>query len=292
MPENPCPALTGLGFTELEVEVYVALLRQSPATGYRVAQSIGRPVANTYKAIESLQLKGAVLVDEGANRLCRAVPAEELLAQLERGFQHRRQEAARALAALRAAPEDDRVYQLQSADQVFERCRQMLAGCEQTAILDMFPRPLEELREPLAGAARRGVHVLVKAYEPATVPGVDVVVHPQSRVSLHRWSGQWLNVVTDGREHLLAFLTPDVRGVHQAVWSGSAYLSWVYHSAVGAEAILAALLQGLAGGATPAELQRTVANYQHLFGPDIPGVRALLERFGTRRPAHRPSEDA
>ena len=167
----------------------------------------------------------------------------------------------------------------------------MLLQCEQTAILDVFPKPLEELREALEQAARRGVRILVKAYESAAVDGVDVVVHPQGRATLKRWSGQWLNVVTDGREHLLAFLTPDARGVHQAVWSGSAYISWVYHSAVGAEAILAALLRSIADGATPAELRRKVADYQHIFRPDIPGVRTLLERFGTR-PARRSSEDA
>jgi sugar-specific transcriptional regulator TrmB len=290
MSDSTFQALTELGFTELEVEVYVALLRQSPATGYRVAQTIGRPVANTYKSIESLQLKGAVLVDEGASRLCRAVAPEELLAQLERSFQQRRQEAARALASLRAAPEDDRVYQLNSVDLVFERCRQMLSRCEQTAILDVFPKPLEDLRQTLEEVASRGVRVLIKAYEQAAVAGADVVVHPQARATLKRWSGQWLNVITDGREHLLAFLTQDARAVHQAVWSGSAYISWVYHSAVGAEAILAGLLRSLADGATAAELRRKVADYQHIFRPDIPGARTLLERFGTR-PARRTSED-
>ena len=289
MPDEAFQSLTGLGFTELEAEVYVSLLQQSPATGYRVAQSIGRPVANTYKAIESLQQKGAVLVDEGASRLCRAVPAEELLAQLERGFQRRRQEAAQALASLRAAPEDDRVYQLQSVEQVFERCRRMLDGCQQAAILDVFPKPLKELREAVEGAARRGVRVAIKAYEPAELPGADVVVHPQGRLTLRRWPGQWLNVVTDGREHLLAFLTADIRGLHQAVWSGSAYLSWVYHSAVAAELILAAVQRGLAEGATAAELRQAVAGYQYLFDAELPGARALLERFGKRRPGPSPS---
>src|SRR5262249_42976736 len=253
MPDEAFQSLTGLGFTELEAEVYVSLLQHSPATGYRVAQSIGRPVANTYKAIESLQQKGAILVDEGASRLCRAVPAEELLAQLERGFQRRRQEAAHALASLRAAPEDDRVYQLQSVEQVFERCRRMLQGCEQVAVLDVFPKPLEELRPDIEAVVRRGVRIVIKAYAPAALPGADVVVHAQGRVSLRGWPGQWLNGVTDGREHLLAFLTSDLRGLYQAVWSGSAYLSWVYHSAVAAEAILAALMRDLEEGAAAAD---------------------------------------
>jgi sugar-specific transcriptional regulator TrmB len=291
MPENRFQALAELGFTELEVEVYVALLRRAPVTGYRIAQDIARPVANTYKAIESLQLRGAVLVDEGANRLCRAVGPEELLAQLERSFQDRRRQAAAALATVHAAPEDDRVYQLHSVDQVFERCRQMLSRCEQTAILDLFPKPLDDLRDSLEHAARRGVRVLVKAYDSAAVSGVDVLVHPQGHATLQRWPGQWLNAVTDGREHLIAFLTADLRGIHQAIWSGSAYLSWIYHSAVGAETILAAILRGLTDGATSAELRQTVADYQHVFNASIPGAHALLQRFGPQGPARRTPED-
>ncbi len=287
MPDDAFQSLTGLGFTELEAEVYVSLLQSSPATGYRVAQSIGRPVANTYKALESLQHKGAVLVDDGASRLCRAVPAEELLAQLERSFQRRRQQAADALASLHGAPEDDRVYQLQSVEQVFERCRRMLEGCEQSAILDVFPKPLGELREAVEAAARRGVHVAIKAYEPVSLTGVDVAVYPQGRLTLRRWPGQWLNLVTDGREHLLAFLTPDMLGLHQAVWSGSAYLSWVYHGAVVAELALAAIQRSLDAGATAKELRQVVAGYQRFFSADLPGARALLERFGKRTPARR-----
>lgn len=284
-------SLTVLGFTDLEAEVYVSLIKESPATGYRVAQSIGKAAANVYKAIESLQQKGAVLVDEGANRLCRAVPAEELLAQLERSFQRRRLEAANALASLRAAPEDDRVYQLQSVEQVFERCCRMLESCEKVAILDLFPKPLEELRAKIEETARRGIRVLVKAYEPAELAGVDVAVHPQGRLTVRRWPGHWLNVVTDGREHMLAFLTADSRGLHQAIWSGSAYLSWVYHSAVAAELILAAVQRGLDDGATVAKLHQTVAGYQSLFRSDLPGARALLDRFGNQPPPSRTDDD-
>src|SRR5262244_1295461 len=87
-------ALTRLGFTALEAEVYTWLLGEPGATGYRIAQGIGKPVANTYKALESLQKKGAILVEEDESRLCRAVPPEELLTQLERGFASSRADAA------------------------------------------------------------------------------------------------------------------------------------------------------------------------------------------------------
>ncbi|MDO8629132.1 MAG: helix-turn-helix domain-containing protein, partial [Phycisphaerales bacterium] len=72
--EQVIQTLVPLGFTPLEGEVYAILVAESPATGYRVAQAIGKPVANTYKAIESLERKGAIVVDDGESRLCRAVP--------------------------------------------------------------------------------------------------------------------------------------------------------------------------------------------------------------------------
>ena len=83
IPNEGVESLVALGFTALEAEVYIYLLGASPATGYRVAQAIGKPIANTYKAIEALESKGAVIVEHSANKLCRAIPAEELLGQLE-----------------------------------------------------------------------------------------------------------------------------------------------------------------------------------------------------------------
>src|SRR4051794_22303639 len=105
-------ALVDLGFTDLEADVYVFLLDESPATGYRVAQGTGRLPANVYKAIESLEAKGAVLVDQGSNRHVRALPPDELLALQKRRFEERQNRARKALATVRRSVEDDRVYGL------------------------------------------------------------------------------------------------------------------------------------------------------------------------------------
>jgi hypothetical protein len=156
----------------------------------------------------------------------------------------------------------------------------MLATCEQVVVLDLFPGPLEQLRTPITETAGRGVRTLVKAYEPAQIAGAEIVVYHRGHAILKRWPRQWLNLVADGRESLLALLTPDGKGVHQALWSGSAYLSWVYHSAVSCETILAAIEQFLDEKATAAELREVIRSYQGLFRPSVPGYQALLHRFG------------
>src|SRR5262249_17569266 len=138
-----------LGFTELEATVYAYLVQHSPATGYRVAHAVGKPIANTYKAIESLQRKGAVLVDGTANRLCRAVPPDEVLEQVERTFRQRHGEASRVLSRLPLAGEDHGVYSITARSQVVDRCRAMLARARALALVDLFPAPLAEVLDDI-----------------------------------------------------------------------------------------------------------------------------------------------
>lgn len=280
--EQSVRALVELGFTGLEAEVYTALAQHPPMTAYRVAQLLGKPAANVYKAVESLQVKGAVIVDDGASRVCYAVPSEERLGLLERGFRESRGRAAAALAELQSVPADDRVYQLRSRDQVMERCLRMLERAERVALLDAFPGPLGELRGAAEAAAARGVTVGVKAYEPTALRGAEVFVHPEGRAVIRRWPGQWVNVVADGREHLLALLTRDGAGVHQAVWSESNYLSWVYHSAVAGELVMAEVEKRVAEGASSKELRGTLERYRRVLASDAPGFERLVRRFGDR----------
>jgi hypothetical protein len=62
-------------------------------------------------------------------------------------------------------------------------------------------------------------------------------------------------------------------------------LSWVYHSAVGSEAILTAVEQSLERGATGAELRKLIRSHYDLFRPGVPGYQELLRRFGDDSPA-------
>jgi sugar-specific transcriptional regulator TrmB len=273
-------ALVRLGFTALEAEAYTWLLGEPGATGYRIAKGIGKPVANTYKALESLQHKGAILVEEDENRVCRAVPAEELLQQLERGFATDRARAARALSKVAAVEGDDRVYALRTAAQVMERARTMLRAARRMVLIDGFPGPLNALRGEIAAATARGIDVAVKAYRPIDLGAADAFVAPNAEAVLARWAGEWLNLVIDGAEHLLALFDPTLTSVHQAIWSGSPYLSWIYHCALAAELMMAPIDVLALGAPDPDRLRKLVARHAALVAPDLPGSRALGDRFG------------
>jgi len=241
MDQESVAALQALGFTELEAAIYTFLLQESPATGYRVAQAIGKATANTYKAISSLESKGAILVDEGGSRLCRAVPPEELLSQMDRRFQDQRRRAEEALSHLEQAPDDERVYHLRTRDQVLERARQMLGRARQAAVLSLSPLLVEALRPALEAAAARGVAVLLKGYLPVDVPGVHVAVSTRFESVPELLPGDELSLSVDALELLTAMLSRAGDAALQAIWSSSPFLAFNHYNGLYCEWMLTAL---------------------------------------------------
>jgi len=231
-------ALTFLGFSEIEALVYCFLLEESPATGYRVSHAIGKPTANTYKAIAALALRGAIIIDDSESRLCRAVPPGELLDRLDREFDGHKQTAAAELAKLRPAAGDDRVYYLTSVEQVVERARAMCAAAKQAVLLDVFPGVVTLLTPALAAAAKRGVRVAMRVYAPVEIKGVGVFVTSEAERVLSTWPGQQLSIAVDAEQFLTALLSQDVSVVHQALWSNSTFLSCMQYNALSVELAL------------------------------------------------------
>jgi sugar-specific transcriptional regulator TrmB len=237
-------SLSTLGFTDLEGAVYAYLVENSPATPYRVAQGIGRPVANTYKAVEALHKKGAVLIDETGNRMCQAVPPPELLSGLQKSFSDRYEQAARALSRLKPSAETERIFSLTSTEQVFDRCEQLIEQAESVVLVDAFPGIVDIIGPWLKEAAKRDVTVVLQTYKPTDIDGVEVIPYQAAELSLRRWPGQWMIVVVDGAEYLFAYMSGDAKVVYQAIWCGSAFLALPQHSNL-AIAFRAAILEQL-----------------------------------------------
>ena len=275
-------ALVSLGFTALEAEVYVVLVEHSPATAYKVAQEVGKAAANVYKAVESLQRKGAILVEETSGRLCRAVPPAELIHQLQQQFLHARTRAEQALANLHGTASDERVYQLGSREQVLARARAMLSGAEHIVLCDLFPEAVDALRLDLHAAASRDVRICVQVYRPVDLgERIHLFTNADGERQLEAWpGGQWLNLVADAREHLLAVLRSGGEGIHQAVWSESAYLALVHHSGLSAEMTVASMRRVIEANGSSSEFAAEHARTRALFsGANLPGYTALRQRF-------------
>jgi len=268
--------LVDLGFTGAEAEVYIFLLSESPASAYRIAQVSGKPAAQTYRALESLARRGAVLVAEDKTRLWRAVPLDACLDNLQRTFFERRARAAEQLRRLPRPSSDHRVYRLTSPGHVIEQCRALLKSAKQIALIDVFPVPFRDLKDDIEKLVERKVSVAVKLYEDIELDGATLrVVAGDRKEVLDRWIGEQINLVIDGREFLSALLTKDGRGVHYAFWSANPYLSAMSYNGLICEMTLSLLSEGVREGAGESVLQAVLERCQPLYLSKSPVMEAI-----------------
>ena len=281
MIEQCVEDLVELGFTRLESEVYVHLLQHSPATGYKIAKAIGRPNSNTYRAIATLETKGAILVDDADKKQFHAVPFAELLEQIERRFGARQQAAAEHLSQLSSVETDDRIYQIGSVDQLYTRCRRMLAECREMVVVDIFPKPLDILQPDIEAAAARGVNVILQVYQPATVAGVRAIVHPMGADLMESWPLQAVLVMADGQESLLAAVDRhDENTLHKCCWTASPFLAYVLLSYSHAEVLLSLVRNEITENTDMKPLDDMIVNWLSANSLSrSPGKMALQERF-------------
>jgi len=265
MPEQPLiEVLVPLGFTQLEAEIYVFLLTSEPATGYKIAKSLGRTNANTYKAIDSLQAKGALLVSEAENRVCRAVPVNELLAQLKRRFEQLHEGASEAARGLHAPAADDRIYHLKTRSQVLERAHEMLASSKHVVAADLFPSTALAIRESLIAAAARGVRITTKTYEPIDLGDTEVVLRRKGWEITEATVTDTLVLNVDGRESMTAMMSRSTGEPRMAIYTASPLLSYQLFGNLIHELILTDLRQAIWDGKDQAELQAVLDKHAHL----------------------------
>ena len=79
MKENILDVLKNLNFTEYESKAYLALLEESPLTGYAVAKKSGVPRSKIYEVLESLVIRGDIFVSYGNTPQYIPVPAKDLI---------------------------------------------------------------------------------------------------------------------------------------------------------------------------------------------------------------------
>ena len=252
--------LTGVGLTGVEAAAYLAVLREPGATAYRVSQLIGKPAPNTYKALDALKAKGAVVADDSSgSRTYVALPVREYLNHQRRELNTKEEEIEQALGAMPVDTTEQGIYRLATVEQVYERCRSMIAAAKSVVLLDAFPTPLAELEQTARAASRRGIKVFIKAYTPVEIAGCDVLAPSEPDMLLKMWNGDWLNLVVDSSESVQSFLMKEGAGVHAAAWCRNRYLSMLDYNGMSSEFLLTKVIELLRADSDADAIKKTLS---------------------------------
>jgi len=253
---------------------------KSHETGYKIAQKLGKPAANTYKALELLQKKGLVVSDVSSKvKRYSSLPISEYLDQRENELIDKRKKLVDALRSISTNPLEEGLYRLQNTESMYERAKQMILQAKDVVAVDICPTPLDKLQGTLENAAKTKAPVLAKVYSAIIPKGCDVVRAEFIGSPLESWPFEWLQLIIDGKEHLTALIGNQGSHLFQAIWCKNAFLSMVAYNGLLSEFLLTLVIEGLhqkeEGSKVPARWKR----YQVLTQKQLPSVSDFIRKL-------------
>lgn len=270
--------LRDIGLNQVEAEVYFLLLSEEPMTAYKVGKLLKKPTANIYKAVEVLFNKGAIIIEEGKNKLCKAVDPEEFIATQQHEFATKIKQVANALTNIKPQVAEEKTYSLDSVYLAVEKAKRMINEAKEIIVVDAFPLSLDAVLPELKSAIKRGVTVLVQCYSEITIKGADVFITQDYDDVISYWKSQQLNVVVDGSESLIALFDKSMSTVFHATWSTNLYLSCVTHAGRVYEQTIHKLMAVPDSPNKLQEIEKILKSQKFMRHANVPGLRALFER--------------
>ncbi len=201
--------LTAIGFTEYEAKVYLALLRDNPATGYQIGKAAGVPRSMVYEALGRLHVRGAVLkTEEAKGALYRPVSPDVLIDRYEEEQRRITTRLREGLRPLFSASDEDHFWSMTGRASVLSHAAEMIEGADEEVMLVIADRELEYLRAVVEAACGRGIEVSALLTGSDTLACSRVAHHPPAESELQELTDT-LVVVCDRREVLIATTTPE-----------------------------------------------------------------------------------
>jgi HTH-type transcriptional regulator, sugar sensing transcriptional regulator len=190
-----------LGLTEWESRAYLALVKESPATGYGIAKLSGVPRAKVYEVLASLERKGAVEVARSDPLQYRPVPPDTLIERARADTAKRIDAAERAIAAYTARTDASAaIWDIQGREQIVARARQLVTAAKRRIMMEIWEADAADLEAELRVAAEREVEIIVVAYGDPGYPFAQVYPHPLTDEVTSGLGGRWLVLSVDDHE--------------------------------------------------------------------------------------------
>ncbi len=260
-----------LGFTEYEAKTYLALLEQSPLTGYAVARVSGVPRSKIYEVLAGMVERGDVLVSYGEPVQYAPRPPQELIAA-------RREATARILAEAeqgleqyaQVEPFRDLIWDIRGRVEIMRRLREVLGRAKHHILLEIWAEDAVELREALTAAAQRGVTITVMTYGDLDLPFAQVYWHdPGAQEITEEYGGRWIVLSIDGQEIVTGIVSLGTES--RAAWSSHPGIVMPITEEIKHDLYIAEIL---------------LKHRQILEATFGPGLRNLRKRFGPQPAAY------
>ena len=210
--------MKSLGFTEYETKTYIALLKEHPVTGYAVAKNSGVPRSKIYEVLDSLAVRGDVLISDGNPPLYEPLPVKELIDRRRKEAERSFADAEETLTSLEASPVDrENIWNIKGREAILQKVRECVNAAAERVLMEIWAEDFAELEPCLRDAAARGVRIQIIAYGDIDAPYASVYPHDMSAEITEEYGGRWIVFSADDCQVVAG--TVSLGDKNQAAWT-------------------------------------------------------------------------
>jgi len=276
--------LQDMGFSQAEALVYHTLLKESPLSGYRIAEITDKSRSNTYQALKTLSQKGYVNLTEGNEvSLYIPVPLESLLEQKDLEFQKRKLNVREAFKNLRTEKTTNVIINLKTTEQFITKIREMISRAEQIIIIDTVDNPLRIVKSELAEAAKRGVIVMIESMSNEQIDGCIMVSNQRFNNRDNPWNVDWFVLSVDAREFLVAFVTKEGNLIN-AVWVNNIFVSSWFANGMRLDLLIHHIIKLFQTEKSKDEIRQDIESFIQLYLIETKGYLDILNYMKNLQP--------
>ncbi len=193
--------LKNLNFTEYEAKAYLALLEESPLTGYAVAKNSGVPRSRIYEILDNLVLRGDILVSHGNTPQYVPVPAKKLIKNRRTKAEENFKLAERSLEQYgNASKNRENIWNITGHFEILDKVKECIGAAEKRILLEVWKEEYQELETELKKASEKGVNITVIAYGEVESGFASVCRHDLSDEITEEYGGRWVVASIDDSE--------------------------------------------------------------------------------------------
>ncbi len=193
--------LKNMDFTEYEAKAYLALLSESPLTGYAVAKNSGVPRSKIYEVLDNLIARGDVIVSLGDTPLYKALPAKEMIASRKTKISETFNVAEIALKQFEQAADDrENIWNITGHSAIIQKINECILSSQKRILIEIWAEDFPDIATSLEIAATNGVDIKIIAYGDINAPYASVYAHDMSDKITSEYGGRWIVFSADDKE--------------------------------------------------------------------------------------------
>ncbi len=236
--------LNDIGLNSLEAQIFITLVKMPDSTGYKIASTISKPTANTYKALTQLENKGLIISDDSSgNKTYTAIDISEYFNRLQAELNQKRQLIISTINNLEKGKQKFGNFVLADINQVLAKARSLIEQSKNILLVDSFPQPYESLKNEIINKEKNTTtKVFLKLYKTADLQCINTINAYNGQVATDEWLGEWLIICKDSDEVLIASFNKDSNTIHHAIWTTDPFICFVVYNGMVNEFMLIDLL--------------------------------------------------